>query len=312
MNIHIIFILILALIFDLAFGEPRNTWHPVAWMGNLISLGIRQSPKQGKVKQFVFGTVVVIITLTFITSSAYFLLGFLKETNALLSIILSALILKFTFSFRGLREAAISIKKFISRDELSRARFSLRSLVSRDTSSLDKSQIVAATVESVAENSCDSFTAPLFYFIIFGVPGAIAYRIINTFDAMIGYHGDYEYLGKFAAHLDDVANYIPARIAALIIVVSAWISRKSISQAWHIMLRDHSKTQSPNAGWTMSAVAGALGIQLEKTGHYILGNDYHVLSVNTIDASLRIITIAALFWSLFMILLTEVIYYGTA
>ncbi len=304
--------LLIALVIDLAFGEPPNAWHPVAWLGNLISFGMRLAPRRGKVKQLVFGIIIVIIAIAIITASAHLLLGYLKETNALLSVALSALILKFTFSLRGLRQAATSIKSLLVRDELNKARFSLRSLVSRDTATLDKSQIVAATVESVAENSCDSFIAPLFYFLIFGVPGAIAYRIINTFDAMIGYRGDYEYLGKFAARLDDAANFIPARLAALIIVISAWISRNSPSQAWYIMLRDHNKTQSPNAGWTMSAIAGALGVQLEKTGCYILGNNHRALSANTIDTSLRIITIAALLWSLLTLLLTEVIHYGTA
>ncbi len=261
---EIIFILILALIIDIAFGEPTNVWHPVAWLGKLISLEMRLAPRRGKVKQLAFGIAAALITLAVITAAAYFLFTYIKELNFWLYIAISALILKFTFSLRGLRQAATAIKQLLSKDNLTEARFSLRSLVSRDTANMDKSQVVAATVESVAENSCDSFIAPLFYFLLFGVPGAIAYRTINTFDAMIGYHGEYEYLGKAAARLDDVANFIPARITAIIIVLAAWICRKNISQAWHIMLRDHRKTQSPNAGWTMSAIAGALGIQLEK------------------------------------------------
>lgn len=308
---HIIFILILALIADIAFGEPSNTWHPVAWLGKIISLQTRIAPKQGEIKRLVFGITTVLLTSAAIMASACFLLQYLKELNLLLYIVISALLLKFTFSLRGLRQAATSIKKLLSQDNLTEARFNLRSLVSRNTVNLDKNQVVAATVESVAENSCDSFVAPLFYFLLFGVPGAIAYRVINTFDAMIGYHGEYEHLGKFAARLDDVANFIPARITALIIVVSAWLCRKNISQAWQIMLRDHKKTESPNAGWPMSAIAGALEIQLEKAGHYKLGNDHHSLSVNTIDASLQIITISAFIWSLLSISI-QVIYYATS
>jgi adenosylcobinamide-phosphate synthase len=308
---HIIFVIILALIADIAFGEPSNTWHPVAWLGKIISLQTRIAPKQGEIKRLVFGITTVLLTLAVIMAPAYFLLQYLKELNLLLYIVISALLLKFTFSLRGLRQAATSIKKLLSQDNLTEARFNLRSLVSRNTVNLDKNQVVAATVESVAENSCDSFVAPLFYFLLFGVPGAIAYRVINTFDAMIGYHGEYEHLGKFAARLDDVANFIPARITALIIVVSAWLCRKNISQAWQIMLRDHKNTESPNAGWPMSAIAGALEIQLEKSGHYKLGNDHHSLSVNTIDASLQIITISAFIWSLLSISI-QVIYYVTS
>jgi len=307
-----VFILLLALILDLAFGEPSNAWHPVAWLGKLISLEMRMSPKQGRVRQLAFGITIVIITVAAITVAVYFLLSYVREIHTVLYIVLSAIMLKFTFSLCGLRQAATAIKKLLTKDNLAEARFSLRSLVSRDTTTLDKSQMVAATVESVAENSCDSFVAPLFYFLFLGVPGALAYRIINTFDAMIGYHGDYEYLGKFAARLDDTANFFPARIAALTLVLTAWICRRNVSQAWRIMLRDHSKTQSPNAGWTMSAIAGALGVQLEKTGHYTLGDDHHAMTVNTIDMSLRMVTVAALVWSLLTLVLTQVIPHATA
>jgi adenosylcobinamide-phosphate synthase len=183
----------------------------------------------------------------------------------------------------------------------------LKSLVSRDTDELNKSQVISAAVESAAENICDSFVAPLFYFLLFGVPGAIACRVINTFDAMVGYHGRWEYLGRFAARLDDVANFIPARITALIIVLASPICRKNTSQAWHIMIRDHKKTESPNAGWTIGAIAGALGVQLEKAGHYKLGDNHFPLSVDTIDSSRQIILVAAIIWCLISTL-AEVIY----
>ncbi len=309
---EILIILILALILDIALGEPSNTWHPVAWLGKLMSLEIRLAPRQGKFKQLTFGIAIVIITLAVITAAAYFLINYIKEVNTILHIIVSAVILKFTFSLRGLRQAAIVVKKLLSKDNLAEARLYMRALVSRNTINSDKSQVVAATVESVAENSCDSFVAPLFYFLLFGIPGAVAYRIINTFDSMIGYRGNYEHLGKFAARLDDVANFIPARIAALLIVLSSWVCRRNISKSWHIMLRDHGKTQSPNAGWTMSAIAGALEVQLEKTGHYTLGDNHHSLTLNTIDASLQIITTTAIIWSLLTLLLTQVIHYVAA
>ena len=305
-NMDTIFILILAIIIDIALGELPNPWHPVAWLGKLISLEMRVAPRQGKIKQLVFGILAILITLALFTAAFYFLFVYLKELNSLVYIIISAVILKFTFSLRGLKQAATAIKRLLAKDKVSEARLSLKSLVSRDTTQMDKDQIIAATVESVAENSCDSFSAPLFYFLIFGVPGAIAYRIINTFDAMIGYHGKYEYLGKAVALLDDVANFIPARITAIIIVLAAWICRKDMSQAWHIMVRDHRKTQSPNAGWTMSAIAGAMGIQLEKTGHYKLGDKHCSLSLNTIDASLQIFMVTAIIWSLLSILIQGV------
>ncbi len=301
-------ILILTLIIDITFGEPPNTWHPVAWLGKLISLELRLAPERGQWKQMLFGLLSVLLTLGAIAAAVYLLLCYLMELHLLLSIIISAILLKFTLSFRGLRQAGSKIKKLLSEDKLVEARLGLRALVSRDTAHLDKSQVVSAAVESVAENICDSFIAPLFYFLLLGVPGAVAYRVVNTFDAMIGYHGQYEYLGKFAARLDDVANFIPARISALLLVVAAWLYRKNISQAWYIMLRDHSKTESPNAGWPMSAIAGALGVQLEKVGYYKLGDSHQSLSINTIGTSLKIITIAAFIWSLLSLLIGTVYY----
>ncbi len=231
--------------------------------------------------------------------------------NAILYVAISGILLKFTFSIRGLAKAATEIKILLNKNKISGAHISLRSLVSRDTEQLDKVQVVSATVESVAESSCDSFIAPLFYFLIFGIPGAVAYRIINTFDSMIGYHGQWEYSGKFAARLDDIVNFVPARIAALLIVLAAWICRKNAARSWQITLRDHRKTQSPNAGWTISAVAGALGIQLEKKGFYRLGDNHNSLTVNTIDASLQMIMMVALVWSIISFLIQAVYFVTT-
>jgi len=123
----------------------------------------------------------------------------------------------------------------------------------------------------VAENVSDSFVAPLFYFLFLGVPGAAAYRTVNTLDAIVGYHGRYEYLGKCAARLDDVLNFLPARISGVLLVAGAYFSRLRGRRAWRTMLRDHNTTESPNAGWPMSAMAGALGVRLEKAGFYRLG-----------------------------------------
>jgi adenosylcobinamide-phosphate synthase len=302
-----IVILLIALTLDLILSEPPNTWHPVAWLGKLILWETKLAPHRGKFRQIAYGASIVLAMLGLIATAIYFLLAQLNEFNLIVYVIMSGLFLKFSFSLRGLRKAVDSVKKLLAKDNLEQARISLRSLVSRDTANLNKNQVISATVESAAENICDSFVAPLFYFFIFGVPGALAYRIINTFDTMIGYHGQWEYLGKAAARLDDVANFIPARLTALIIVLAALICRKNFSQAWYIMNRDHNKTESPNAGWTMSAIAGALGVQLEKIDYYRLGDNQYPLSLDSITASRQIITVTAIMWcSIFM--LAEVIY----
>ena len=181
-------------------------------------------------------------------------------------------------------------------NSLEQARFELRGLVHRDARHLTPPLLVSAAVESVAENASDSIVAPLFYFLLLGIPGAIAYRVVNTLDAMLGHHGKYEYLGKFAARLDDVLNIIPARLTALLLVLAAFLSRKDGRAAWYTASRDHANTESPNAGWPMAAVAGALNVQLEKVGYYKLGRANAPLVPQTIDAALVLVQIAALAW----------------
>jgi len=181
-----VIILLIALIIDLAFGEPANRWHPVAWLGKLISLEMSRPPRKVRPAQLFFGSIMVLLTLGIITAATYFLLFYLRELNYFVYLLFAGLLLKFTFSLRGLRKAVKEVGGFLAQNDIAQARTSLMALVSRDTSDLDESQVVSAAVESNAESSCDSFVAPLFYFLLFGVPGAIAYRLINTLDAMIG------------------------------------------------------------------------------------------------------------------------------
>ncbi len=218
---------------------------------------------------------------------------------------MGAVLLKMTFSFTGLRRAAGRIKRLLQDDKIDGARFELRSLVSRDTSKLSEPLLASAVVESVAESTCDSFVAPLFYYIIFGVPGALAFRAVSTFDSMIGYRGRYEYLGKFPSRLDDVLNYIPARLTALLIVLAAAISRGNAGKAWRAAMKDHGRTESPNAGWPMAAAAGALDVQMEKVGHYKLGVRNKPMTLETIDASGRLSGVAAI---VFVLMSAGVIY----
>ncbi|MDP2931712.1 MAG: cobalamin biosynthesis protein [Chloroflexota bacterium] len=304
-----IFILLAALALDLAFGEPSDRWHPVAWLGKVISLGMKWAPRRGNLAQMVFGIAAVLITLGIVTAAGYFLFLYLQQFSRLVYVIVGGVLLKFTFSLRGLRQAATTVRELLARDNLAGARTSLRALVGRDTAGLDKSHLISAAVESVAENSTDSFVAPLFYFVLFGVPGAAAYRVVNTFDSMIGHHGEWEYLGKFAARLDTAANLLPARLGALMLIAAAWLSRNSPRRAWQVMLRDRRKTASPNAGWTMSAMAGALGVQLEKIGYYRLGDNHNSLSLRAIETSGQMVMISAALWSLILIL-AEVIYFA--
>ncbi|MBE9470463.1 MAG: cobalamin biosynthesis protein [Chloroflexi bacterium] len=293
---ELLFVLLLALAMDVLFGEPPRATHPVVWIGKVISFWERFAPAQGPRSQLVYGGGVVVLTIFIFAAPVYFLLIYASQISSIAYVIGGALLLKLSFSLRELRRAALAIELILTKDNLREAQAMMSTLVSRDTQSLEKPEIVSATVESVAENVSDSFVAPLFYFLLLGVPGAVAYRVVNTFDAMIGYHGKYEYLGKFAARLDDVLNFIPARVSGLLLVIAAYLCKRDGKRAWRVMLRDHGKTESPNAGWPMSAMAGALRVRLEKRGCYTLGNTNNPLSPQVILSGMKLVEVAALLW----------------
>ena len=295
---EILLILFLAVIIDLVLGDPPDVIHPVAWVGKVAAFLEKGSAKQHRLSQLLYGIGLVLLTAGLFAIPAYFILFYLNSLSSVAYVVVGAILLKFTFSLKGLRRAALRVRGLLAEDKLDEARFELRSLVSRDTRNLTKPLLTSAAVESVAENTSDSFIAPLFYFLLLGVPGAIAYRVVNTMDAMIGYHGKYEYLGKFASRLDDVLNFIPARLTALLLVLATFLSRRDGRTSWQVALNEHAKTESPNAGWPMAAVAGALNVQLEKTGHYKLGETSAPPMPETIDASLKLMQIAILVWVL--------------
>ncbi|MFH1775873.1 MAG: cobalamin biosynthesis protein [Chloroflexota bacterium] len=292
----ILIISLLAVGVDWALGEPKAAVHPVVWMGKVIFFLERFGGFKSNAAQFCYGLGMVLVTLGLFISPVYFALSYLRPFSLAGYLVLGALLLKTTISLRKLGQVALRVERLLQADKLDEARFELRSLVSRDTQGLSKPQLVSATVESVAENTCDSVIAPLFYFVLLGVPGAIAYRVVNTMDAMIGYHGKYEYLGKFASRLDDMLNFIPARLTALLLALAAFLSRRNGRASWRVALREHARTESPNAGWPMAAIAGALDVQLEKVGSYKLGQAGKPLVPETVDASWRLALIAMLSW----------------
>jgi adenosylcobinamide-phosphate synthase len=217
----------------------------------------------------------------------------LVAPHPIFSVVVLALLLKPTFALRALREAACGVRDALARGDVPAARGALRSLCSRDASELDEPALVAASVESVAENASDSFVAPIFYFALFGLPGALFYRAVNTLDAMVGYHGRYEYLGKASARLDDALNYVPARLTALLLLAAGWLLGADARRGLAVLRRDGGLTESPNAGRPMAAMAGLLGVELEKRGHYRLGDATAPLRRGLIDEACRIVGLAA-------------------
>lgn len=285
--------LLLAFLLDLLLPEPPSRIHPVVWMGHTINLLKRPAP-QRPVPAFLYGCIIVILVVAFWAGITHLAADFLRTAGAIAYVLGSILILRTTFTVRGLSSAANVVGDALKQDRLNEAREGMKHLVSRDASSLTAPLVAAAAIESVAENTTDSYVAPWLAFAIFGLPGAVAYRAINTLDSMLGHRGKYEYLGKASARLDDVVNLIPARVSALLILAAGALSRLPAASGWKILIRDRNLTASPNAGWTMSAMAGLLGSRLEKVGHYCLGWGMPDPKFEDIDKAVRVAEIGAI------------------
>jgi adenosylcobinamide-phosphate synthase len=282
-----------AIVADRVIGEWPNALHPVVWMGKAASWLERLTPARSPAVELGWGALITaIVPGTFAWASAWAIAQ--TKPSFILECGIGILLLKSTFAISALARAAETVEHALREGALDQARYGLRSLCSRDPSRLESPELVAATIESVAENASDSFVAPLFYFALFGVPGAVFYRAVNTLDAMIGYHGKYEYLGKAAARLDDVLNFVPARLTAALLLSAGWIRGRKTRVGWSIWRRDAHTTESPNAGRPMAVMAGLLGVQLEKVGHYRLGDPTEPLSVAKIREACAVMGIAAL------------------
>jgi adenosylcobinamide-phosphate synthase len=283
-----------AIMADRFIGEWPNAVHPVVWMGKTIAKLERCAPASGPRLQLLSGALIAVLVPTTFAAGGAAILA-LARPYPVFQFLLGVAMLKSTFALRALAEAARAIERALEHGSLEEARFGLRSLCSRDASRLGPPELVAATIESVAENASDSFVAPLFYYALFGIPGALFYRAVNTIDAMIGYHGKYEYIGKVPARLDDALNFIPARITAVLLMLAGWIKGRRTGSGWSVWRRDAHLTESPNAGRPMAVMAGLLGIQLEKVGHYRLGDPIEPLSVDKIREACGVLAIAAWF-----------------
>ena len=266
----------------------------MAWIGGALGAG-RRRLAQGSPSRLLVSGALLTLAVTALAAGVGWMVGEISARLGALGLLLEALGLKSMLSLRGLAEAARAVSRDLDRSDLTAARATVgRHLVSRPTAGLDESHVASATIESVAENLTDALVAPLLFYLALGLPGVVAYRVVNTADAMIGYReGALEHFGKVAARLDDLLNLIPARLAAAALVAAAAVTGADARRAFDVMWRDHSRTASPNAGWTMAAMAGALGIVLEKPGHYRLGEG-RLPGAGDIPLSVRVMTVAAL------------------
>ena len=249
---------------DLVFGDPSWFPHPVRAMGRLINFFDEKLPRTfNKNKDRLLGVFTAISLILISAVFAYLLINITGRINVLLGKITWIFIGYTTLATKDLVRHAISVKNELVKGDIVKAREKLSRMVGRDTHSLPKQKIVSATVESVAENTSDGVIAPLFYLFIGGPVLAISYKAINTLDSMLAHKNKkYLHFGWFSAKLDDIANFIPARITGLFIVIGSFLLKKDTKNSFSIMVRDGRKHSSPNSAISEAAIAGALGIKL--------------------------------------------------
>ena len=255
-------------IIDLIIGDPKSLPHPVRLMGSVISRGeslLRKYISTGR--GLFWGGALLSVTLVSISFLVPYLI--LRTLPGIWALILNMLFLGMLLSTKSLKKESMRVYHALREDKLTEAQKRLSMIVGRDTDSLNKEQITKATVETVAENTSDGVIAPLFFFTLGGAPLCFAYKAVNTLDSMIGYKNEkYLYFGRFAARLDDILNYLPARLTALLMIAGAFLLKLDYKNACKIYLRDKNKHPSPNSGQPEAAAAGALGIELGGASYY--------------------------------------------
>ena len=264
--------LIIGSIVDFILGDPRELWHPVQGIGWVISRLekiLRRLFPAGRRGERWAGAVLVVLTLLVSVGVPALLLFFLSLVHPLLSFLLSCIFCWQLLAARSLRTESLKVEEALEKEGLEAGRRAVSMIVGRDTQDLTEEGVIKAAVETVAENTSDGVTAPLFYMILAGPLGGFAYKAVNTMDSMVGYKNEkYRYFGTCAARLDDAANFIPARLSALFMTAAAFLAGYDGKNAWRILKRDRKKHKSPNAAHTEAVMAGALDVQLAGDASY--------------------------------------------
>lgn len=294
-------VLIVALVLDLIFGDPSPIYpekiqyklHPTVWMGQFTQkikpYFKNPNPKIEKFNGVLLGLTVILV----FTVPVYFGLQIIyRYLGILFYFIVAAVILKLTICLKLETDWGYAAAKAIESKDLTEAR-KYAHFSRRDNKDLTGAQIVSSVIESLAENLTDFRLSPIFYYGLFGVPGAVAFRAVNTLDGMVGFKDEENInIGWFSAITDTIVNYIPARLTTLLLIAGAAIVGEDAKNAWKIARRDQTKIPSTNHGWQMAAIAGALRVELEKPGQYAVGDPEEELDANKIIQSLKIRNVA--------------------
>ena len=315
----VVLALILSLMIDIIFAELPTRIHPVVIVGSMISF-FKNVFINFKSK---LSGLFVVIGVCVLSAIILFIIYYITSINIVLLFIVFTILLSSTFSVNMLLQTAVDVENAL-KDNIDKARQLVSYLVSRKTDELTESFIVSAAIESLTENITDSYVAPVFYYFIFAlivlfypfdnclyflllVP--MLYRIFNTLDAMLGYKTDELInIGFVPAKIDDILNYIPARISGIYVVMSAYLLKLDGKNAYRIMRRDARNCPSPNSGYTMATTAGALNIQLIKKETYILGDDNKDITADDISKAVKLSKLTIILFTITIILLLTLLY----
>ncbi len=300
MIIESIIIIFFALVIDFTLGDPKNKFHPTAWIGSLIAKltpSLKNSSdnleKLGGIILIVISSIIVVSLITFLDVGINLIT--IDYLSIIISVIVSGILLKTTIAIKGMEKHALAVVNSLENNNITSARNSLSMIVKRNTKDLDKNHVLSGVIESISENTVDGVTGPLFYFGLFGLPGAFVYRVINTADSMIGYKTNiFKNIGWFAANCDKILNYLPSRLTGLVMIFSAMILGNDWKRSYRIMIRDGRKTESLNAGYPMAAIAGALGTKFEKIDHYSLGDGEISFSKEHVKSTIALMKVTSI------------------
>ncbi|WP_304340896.1 adenosylcobinamide-phosphate synthase CbiB [Metaclostridioides mangenotii] len=260
----------LGYIVDLIVGDPYSFPHPVKYIGKLIKVlenFVRRLFKTDE--DLKIGGFILCIATVLTTYIVTYLIVRLFKFNSVLYILINGIIIYTTFATKCLKDEAVKVYDVLKTGDIEKSRIQLSYIVGRDTTNLSEKEIIRATVETVAENTVDGIMSPMFYAFIGGAPLAMAYKAVNTLDSTVGYKNEkYINLGFASAKLDDIANYIPARLSVLFIPIASFILGYNLKDSFKIGIRDRKNHKSPNCAFSEGAVAGALGVQLGGTNVY--------------------------------------------
>lgn len=281
-------ILWISVAIDLAFGDPTNRYHPVRWLGNFISFF---SPFFRKLSNNAVSGFLFLLFVLAVFTTAVFLIQRFAALQIILYIMLSALMLKYTFALKSMPGHIRPILESLRNGEIDKARLHLSMVVRRPTSNLDVPHILGACIETLSEGFVDGFGAVVLYYGIFGILGSVAARVINTLDSMIGYRDELNIqFGKASAWADTILNFIPARLSAIPFILGARLMGNKV--AFSAIRREASLTESRNAGWPMGTIALALDVKLEKINHYCLNSSGHEPDFLSVQRAIRLFYLA--------------------